>query len=241
MSEPIASDRATKALIADDHGLYRMGLGLLLKDHLAVSEVIEVSGFDDAMDRLASHAEIGLALFDLSMPGMNGPQSLAIVKETYPHVRVAVVSGSEERDHVLAAVAMGLSGYIPKSLPEDEIVKALRLICEGHVYIPRFMTASAAALKPVQSPIEAAKAAAAPLESTVVAMDALTPRQRDVLQCILRGLANKEIARDLDIAEGTVKIHLAALFAQFGARNRTELATRAQSQTQTMSQQPSSG
>ena len=62
-------------------------------------------------------------------------------------------------------------------------------------------------------------------------MDNLTPRRRDVLGCILKGLANKEIARDLDIAEGTVKIHLAALFAQFGARNRTELATRAQAQS----------
>ena len=64
---------------------------------------------------MASHADIGLALFDLSMPGMNGPASMAIVKETYPDVRVAVVTGSEEREHVLAAVSIGLSGYILKS------------------------------------------------------------------------------------------------------------------------------
>ena len=98
----MASDKTIKALIADVHGLYRTGLCFLLKDRLAISEVIEVSCFDDALDRLASHADIGLALFDLSMPGMNGPPSLAIVKETYPDMRVAVVSGSEEREHVQA-------------------------------------------------------------------------------------------------------------------------------------------
>ena len=69
------------------------------------------------------------------------------------------------------------------------------------------------------------------MRSIEATLENLTPRQRDVLQCILRGLSNKEIARELDIAEGTVKIHLAALFAQFAARNRTELATRAQALT----------
>ena len=213
-----------KALIADDHGLYRTGLALLLNDRLGIAEVIEVSGFDDALDRLASHPDIKLALFDLSMPGMGGPQSLSVVKETYPEVRVVVVSGSEDREHVLATISIGLSGYVPKSLPEDEIVAALQHILDGHVYIPRFMTASAGrpgAAKP--EPV----ASVAPDKPTVPIAN-LTPRQRDVLQCILRGRSNKEIARELDIAEGTVKIHLAALFAQFGARNRTELATRAQ-------------
>ena len=100
-------------------------------------------------------------------------------------------------------------------------------IFDGHVYIPRFMTASV--IRPRLAKLDEAPAAAAPAPSLAeVRMDDLTPRQRDVLQCILRGLANKEIARELDIAEGTVKIHLAALFAQFGARNRTELAMRAQ-------------
>lgn len=220
----MADHSPVKALIADDHSLYRTGLALLLNDRLGIAEVIQVSGFDDALDCLATHPDIKLALFDLSMPGMGGPQSLSVVKETYPDVRVAVVSGSEDREHVLAAVSIGLSGYVPKSLPEDEIVKALELILDGQVYIPRFMTASA--VRPsAAKPEQATSQVAARVE---VSIDDLTVRQRDVLQCILRGRANKEIARELDIAEGTVKIHLAALFAQFGARNRTELATRAQ-------------
>ncbi len=218
---------APKALIADDHGLYRKGLAFLLKDRLGFADVIEVGSFDDALDRLAAGPDISLALFDLSMPGMGGPGSLTVVKEIYPNVKVAVVSGSEDREHVLESVSIGLSGYVPKSLSEDEIAKALQLICDGHVFVPTFMTAAA---KP-----PAPRANAKPIDVPAVPdgneprIENLTPRQRDVLKGILRGLSNKEVARDLDIAEGTVKIHLAALFVNFNVRNRTELATRAQS------------
>lgn len=217
---------ASRALIADDHGLYRMGLAFLLKDRLGIADVIEVGSFDDALDRLAANPDIAMALFDLSMPGMGGPESLTVVKETYPDVKVAVVSGSEDRQHVLQAVSIGLSGYVPKSLSEDEIAKALQLIYDGHIYIPTFMTATA---KPPVTQSDAKPADVAPVpNNSEPRIDNLTPRQRDVLKGILRGLSNKEVARDLDIAEGTVKIHLAALFVHFNVRNRTELATRAQ-------------
>ncbi|MGH6816656.1 MAG: response regulator [Hyphomicrobiaceae bacterium] len=224
---PVSPKSNVKVLIADDHGLFRMGLGLLLRDRLGVSEVIEVDGFDAALDRLAKSADVTLALFDLSMPGMGGPESLAVLRETYPGVRIAIVSGSEDRDNVLKAVSIGLDGYVPKSLPEDEIVKALRMILDGHVFVPRVMTATASA-QPARSGPAAPAAAPSPPVPAEIGLDDLTPRQRDVLEGISRGLSNKEIARQLDLAEGTVKIHLAALFARFGARNRTELATRAQ-------------
>ena len=210
----------TVALIADDHGLYRSGLGLLLKDQLGFEEVIEAASFDEALDRLADRPQIALALFDLSMPGMGGPQSLAVVRASYPDVRVAVISGSEAREDIVQSIAASLHGYIPKTLPEAEIVKALRDIMAGRVFVPTMVAIS----------MPAAKSAGAgeKLEAAPATLDGLTPRQRDVLGGIVRGLANKEIARELDIAEGTVKIHLAALFGHFDVRNRTELATRAQ-------------
>lgn len=221
---PMVANPTLKALIADDHGLYRTGLAFLLKDRLGVTDVIEVSGFDDALDCLATTPDIKLALFDLSMPGMGGTESLNVVKETYPDLRVVIVSGSEDRDNVVKAVSIGLSGYVPKSLPENEIAKALQLILDGHLYVPRFMTVAAAQQSRKPSP-SSTPTAVPPAE---VPTSSLTPRQRDVLHCVLRGLSNKEIARELEIAEGTVKIHLAALFVQFHARNRTDLATRAQ-------------
>jgi DNA-binding NarL/FixJ family response regulator len=209
-----------KVLIADDHGLYRAGLGLLLKDRLGVEEVIETGTLDEALDLLAHHQGIKLALFDLSMPGMGGPESLAAVKATYPQAYVGVISASEDRANVLTCVSTGLSGYIPKSLPDDEIAKALELMLSGYIFVPPFMIAST----PSRSPASAE----APRPAPISQLETLTPRQRDVLGYILQGRSNKEIARKLDIAEGTVKIHLAALFGHFGAHNRTELATRAQ-------------
>jgi DNA-binding NarL/FixJ family response regulator len=210
-------------LVADDHSLYRTGLSYLLKDRLGFNSVIEAATFDDALDRLSGPEKIDLALFDLTMPGISGPESLIVVKETYPGLRVAIVSGSEERDDVLRAVATGLSGYVPKSLPDDEIVSALQDILDGRIYVPRFMTASSSATDKA-SASGPGETHGGPGGGAVT--KPISPRQRDVLDCVRRGLSNKEIARELDIAEGTVKIHLAALFSHFGARNRTELATK---------------
>jgi len=221
----MANVRNGAVLIADDHSLYRTGLGFLLKDKLGFETIVEAATFDVALDRLSDQSAFELALFDLAMPGISGPDSLGIVKEIYPDLRVAIVSGSEDRNDVLKAVATGLSGYVPKSLPDDEIVAALHDILDGRIYVPRFMTVSGPA--PAEHPAAAAEPAerrGGPGGGAVT--KPISPRQRDVLDCVRRGLSNKEIARELDIAEGTVKIHLAALFSHFGARNRTELATR---------------
>lgn len=207
---------ARAALIADDHGLYRVGLSLLLKDSLGFRDVVETGTFDEALEILDKRRDIGLALFDLSMPGMGGPDSLAVVRDTYPDVKLAIVSASEDHGNIVKTVANNLGGYIPKSLSETEIAEALGRIMSGQVYVPSAIA---------RGPVPSEPAALAPIPA---GFDALTPRQRDVLAGIVRGLSNKEIARELDIAEGTVKIHLAALFAHFSARNRTELATRAQ-------------
>jgi DNA-binding NarL/FixJ family response regulator len=213
--------RKSSALIADDHGLYRVGLRLLLEDQLGFEDVIETGGFDEALDRLADTPSIKLALFDLSMPGMGGPSSLAVVRANYPELRVAVISGLEDRANVTETLSHGLNGFIPKSLSDEEIVAALKEVMAGRVFTPRVTAA--------RSVVPAAAPAAVDTKGAATsAMEGLTPRQRDVLAGIVRGLANKEIARELDIAEGTVKIHLAALFSHFDVRNRTELATRAQ-------------
>ncbi|MET0638742.1 MAG: response regulator transcription factor [Hyphomicrobium sp.] len=211
-------------LVADDHGLYRSGFGFLLRDRMGFRSVIEAATFDAALDRLAETPNVELALFDLAMPGISGPEGLSVVKETYPGIRVAIVSGSEQRNDVVKAVAMGLNGYVPKSLGDDEIIGALQDILDGRVFVPPFMTSGKGerALKVAVSDTLGNKGD----PGGGATYKAISPRQRDVLDCVRRGLSNKEIARELDIAEGTVKIHLAALFSHYGARNRTELATR---------------
>jgi DNA-binding NarL/FixJ family response regulator len=134
---------------------------------------------------------------------------------------VAIVSGSENRDDVIGTISTGLAGFIPKNMCEDEIVAALHTILDDRIYVPRFVSVGAAG---AGTPPRSAEATSG--SNTQAALDKLTPRQRDVLASLTRGLSNKQIAHELDIAEGTVKIHLAALFAHFGARNRTELVAR---------------
>src|SRR5215813_14151481 len=145
LEKPMANIQHGTVLVADDHGLYRSGFGFLLRDRMGFRSVIEAATFDAALDRLAETPNVELALFDLAMPGISGPEGLSVVKETYPGIRVAIVSGSEERSAVVKAVAMGLNGYVPKSLADDEIVGALQDILDGRVFVPRFMTSGNAA------------------------------------------------------------------------------------------------
>jgi len=126
-----------------------------------------------------------------------------------------VMSGSEQRQDVLDALASGASGYIPKSLDPEAMVAAIQHVLAGGIYAPTLL---------LTEPIEAADSEST-VDPNVMAM--LTPRQYDVLRLLGKGQANKEIARALDISEGTVKIHLAAIFRVLEVRNRTEAVLKA--------------
>lgn len=204
------------ALIADDHSLYRLGLSFLLKDQLGFKRVVEAGSFDEAVDNLAADSGISLALLDLSMPGMAGAASLKELRSCYSNVQLAVVSGSERRQDVLETLSVGVHGYIPKNLTDDEVAQALETVLSGSVYAPKLL-ATADAAGP-EDEVDDGDGAI----DIEAAMQRLTPRQRDVLGLIVKGQSNKEIARSLDIAEGTVKIHMAALLRHLGARNRTQ-------------------
>ena len=211
------------ALIADDHSLFRAGLSYLLRDEFEFAAVTQTASLDEAIAVLDQRHDIRLALFDLSMPGMSGPTCLAKVRAAHPGLKIVVVSASEEKDHVLATIASGLNGFIPKSLPDTEIVKALRIILNGNIFVPSLMTDSSSDLHHDPKTAELCFSATARSRQPKDASD-VTARQRDVLECVRRGLTNKEIARKLDIAENTVKIHVATLLSTFNVRNRTELA-----------------
>lgn len=193
------------AVVADDHGMYRMGLAFTLKDRLGFDAVEEAASLDEALDKLGEAENVALALFDLSMPGMESAASLAAVRECYPTLAIAVVSGSENRADVLGALAAGVNGFVPKRLAEDELVAALEAIVGGAIFVPATL---------------ATAAPARPAEPAHPDLARLTPRQRDVLGLLVEGHSNKEIARALELGHGTVKIHLAALFRHLGVRNR---------------------
>jgi len=198
------------AVIADDHGMYRMGLSFTLKDRLGFDGVEEAASLDEALAKLGDAGDIALALFDLSMPGMQSAASLAAVRECYPDLPIAVVSGSENRADVLAALAAGVNGFVPKGLRDDDLVAALETILSGAIYVPSSLAQAGGATEP-----------AAPV---AIDLARLTPRQRDVLGLLVEGRSNKEIARALDLGHGTVKIHLAAVFRHLGVSNRAAAA-----------------
>jgi DNA-binding NarL/FixJ family response regulator len=207
---------------ADDHGLYRKGLRGTLEAALPNLEVTEADSLDAALIAIEADGRMDLVLVDLNMPGLVSFDSLREARECYPKIRFLVISASDAKEDVLSCLAAGLHGFVSKLQPDDEIVAAVKSVLIGCIYVPPWLAqvgvlglgrSFGPGLHPylkVQDPL--AK---------------LTPRQRDVLPLLARGMSNKEIARALKIAEATTKIHAAALCRVLGARNRTEAAVAA--------------
>jgi DNA-binding NarL/FixJ family response regulator len=212
------------ALVADDDAFFRLALGTILRRHFGCATVLEAGSLDEALEHLGTHPGIRLALFDLAMPGMRRAASLVAVRECHPEVRVAVVSGSQDRADILQALAAGVHGYVPKSLGPQDLAGALGRILDGDIYVPRSLADGAGprvGLLDGLIPPEPAPPAAV---GEGASLAQLTPRQREVLALLVEGRSNKEIARQLGLGAGTVKIHVAALLRAFGARNRAGVA-----------------
>lgn len=200
-----------RVLIADDHELFRSGLRQLVIDELHATDVREAETLDQAIEILTNEGGGDLILVDLRMPGMSGAEELAALRDGFPDAKIAVVSAWEERAEILAALGAGVHGYIPKSLPSAEIAGALRSVLTGRIFVPAAIGKR-----------DPGAAASQGIPNTIDAGEKLTQRQKDVLNELLKGHSSKEIARTLNIAEGTVKIHLAAIYRALGVRTRAE-------------------
>lgn len=200
-------------LVADDHEVFRFGLTQLLTSNLGATKVVEAEDFDTALGKL-DDPELKLAIFDLGMPGLSGPAALSAVRQKRPDIRLIVLSASDSRADILAALEAGAHGYMVKSERTENLLSHLRYVIAGEIYVPPIV----AELTPmVHAPAPHDRQGAAS-EST------LSERQRDVLNLLVQGLSNKEIARALNLSEGTVKMHIAALFRALGASNRAHAA-----------------
>jgi DNA-binding NarL/FixJ family response regulator len=146
-------------------------------------------------------------LLDLKMPGVAGLDALAALREAIPAAPLVVLSGEDNPGVVRAAIERGAMGFIPKSSTPEVLIQALRLVLARGVYLPPAVLDAAA--EPAADRGESA-------------LRGLTPRQVDVLRCVIQGKSNKVIARELDVSEGTVKAHLSSVLRAFGARSRTE-------------------
>lgn len=205
----------TKILIADDHELFRDGLKMVLKhlhDGSDAVTVIEAGDFQQAVDRAREADGLDLVLLDLSMPGMGWADGLQVLLKTIPDTPVVILSAAQDHRLVLQAVKMGAAGYIPKTSSSKVMISALKLVLSGGVYLPPTVLAGG---DPPQEPADGH-----PVPGSV-STSLLTPRQREVLALVGRGKSNKEIARDLNLSEGTVKLHVTAILKALNVSNRT--------------------
>jgi DNA-binding NarL/FixJ family response regulator len=206
-----------KVLIADDHRLIIEGVKTKLDELGPEVEFVVAMTVDELDHQLERPPLPDIAILDLSMPGASGPDHIAAVMRRYPDLPVVVLSGAEDATQMRVLLDLGVRGYIPKAYSPDIMLSAVRLVMSGGVYIPPMLLSAA-------PPGAAAHATGdhRPGGSVDALRQLLTERQIEVLRLLSQGKPNKSIARDLNISEGTVKIHLAAIFRALDVRNRVE-------------------
>jgi two-component system nitrate/nitrite response regulator NarL len=209
----VDGDKRTRIVIADDHPLYREALAIVFERAGDLDMVGSVENFDAALAALAA-GDVALALLDLDMPGMS-IASIARLRELHPGTRVAVISGSLGSAKIREALAAGASGYLPKTFEPHMILAAVRLMLSGAVYVPPDALADAGAEEPGRD------------RTGSGGSGNLTPRELEVLRMLTKGSANKEIAREIGVAEVTVKLHTRRILEKLGVRNRAAAAAQA--------------
>ena len=199
-----------KILITDDHPIMRDALRITLGAILPEGEILCAGHLDEAVGMARSHSP-NLAILDLGLPGHAGIGALVHFREQVADVPVVVFSATADRATVLSALDAGAMGFIPKTVPSDVLLNALRIVFAGAIYVPPEALDGAQAPAPDRAP---------PPRSEE--FSALTPRQREVMNLLLQGHSNKRICRQLSIAENTVKVHVSAVLRALGAENRTQ-------------------
>lgn len=204
-----------KYLIVDDHALVAGALTLLLEDRDPEADVHTATTADAALELVDREGDADLLILDLSLPGVTGTELMGEIARRQPMLKILVVSGLADQKSIMRVLQLGAAGFVPKSLDTELLSSAIDFVLKGGVYIPSklltesqkdgFFTRTAARLKAPES-----------------APPHLTDRQLDVLAQLAKGAPIKRICRELDLSEGTVKTHVAAIYRSFGASNRTE-------------------
>lgn len=200
-------------LVCDDHALMRTALAGAVALAWPQAEVRTVRDFPEAWT--AARARPDLILCDLGMPGADPLTGIGRLIEASGGCPILIVTGNEDDSILLPLFGLGVAGFVPKSAGAEVMEAAMRIVASGSRYLPPrlldLVTASTSGARP-NGDADLAR---------------LTARQIEVLRLLARGEANKEIARALDLSPATVKTHVAAVLAAFGAANRTEAANRA--------------
>ncbi len=209
-----------RVLMADDHALFRDGMRYVLQQLADEVEILDSGNFQEALQLIHDNSDVDLALLDLNMPGSEGVPSIQFFDLRYPGIPRAVVSGSDHRDDIETVMESGAMGFISKMSSSKIMLSALRMVLEGGIYLPpQLLQQAVNIVDPGEALVNK--------RSQRAARFGLTSRQLEVLTYLASGLANKEISKRMNLAEGTVKIHTAAVYQALHVNSRLEAQRRA--------------
>lgn len=204
--------RTIRVLLVDDHTLFRSGVKALLQGEEDFAVVGEAA---DSLDGVRKAAELlpHVVLLDLHMPGIAGKDAVRQLLEVSPQSRIVMLTVSEDADDLIDSLRAGACGYLLKKIETGTLLDSVRRAAEGESVISAEMTAKLVrGLQSSREPVSAPE------------KDALTPREREILAHLAKGGSNKEIARALDLAESTVKIHVQNILRKLKLSSRVQAA-----------------
>jgi DNA-binding NarL/FixJ family response regulator len=203
-----------KILLIDHHELFREGLCHLLKKmETTVEQIFEAGNFLDGLKLAENHPD--LILLELNAPECDSANAVKTLRQNFPRIPVVVVSSEENSTVIAEALRFGASGYFCKSSPGSLLLSALDLVMAGSIYVPMQF------LQPEKLPIEHLRMQKGSYTASRNSYG-LTHRQSQVLDLLINGLNNKEIAKEMQIAEGTAKVHVSSIYQTLRVNNRTE-------------------
>nr|WP_321457646.1 response regulator transcription factor [uncultured Cohaesibacter sp.] len=193
-----------RIILADDHPLYRTGMKQMLSNLYPEARVDEAGDANALKEQIGTLPEPDLIISDLLFPGFDYMRDLKRLRQTFslcPIVAVSMMNDPAEVEHIMA---LGVNGYVSKSVPSEQMLDAIEKVMQGNIEVrlsdDNFSPDMQGMLKP--------------------ALDELTPRQIEILKLLRHGLSNKEIARELDLSPFTVRSHVSALMKNLGVSNR---------------------
>lgn len=215
----MAEGYVMKVLVVDDHPLFREGLKSILGKFDQPMLVFESTTYADAQALIQSEPGLDLVLLDLNLPDVDGLTALEDLRRVQPQLPVVIISASENREDVLAAMRHGAPGFISKASSSATLEQALRLVLSGGVYLPPHIMLEdvPSGAKVLPSPV-----LSSPGYEDALARLGLTERQMQVLLLMARGESNKSIARALNVAENTVKVHMTAILRALEVSSRAQ-------------------
>lgn len=203
-----------RVLLVDDHSLFRSGIRSLLQRHPEFAVVGEAADGVEGIKR-AQQLKPDVVLLDLNMPGMTGVETLQLMKQDVPQAAIIMLTVSEESHDLAVAMRAGARGYLIKNIETEYLLRAIRRAAAGETVVAEAMTGKLVAQL---------QAGGGQEEKPASELDKLTPREKDILDCLARGESNKIIARRLDLAESTVKIHVQNVLKKLKLSSRVQAA-----------------